>query len=639
MENKSTKKLNKVQKAAKVLKEKGPFEVVKKTVSSLNRPYVYMNWFKKNRASKQELEAQRNSHFDYEPKVSILVPTYRTPIPMLKEMVASVTSQTYGNWELCIADGSVGARIDENGNAVEEDKSTLKVKSPLQDVLSELSAADPRIVYKVLSKNGGISYNTNQALEMATGDFIALLDHDDILEPNALYEIVEALQDPDARIVYTDEDKATYNLKKFMDPNFKPEFSIDLFRSHNYITHLFVCKTEIMRKVGGFNSTFDGAQDFEIMYRCIEEALCENLVPGTRIPTNEIRYGEERVRRIIRHVPKVLYHWRLVKGSTAENPESKMYAYEAGRLAIQEHLNRAGTPAKVEITSLWGMYHAKYEVVGLPLVSIIIPNKDHVNDLDNCIRSIIEKSSYKNLEFIIAENNSTDDATFKYYEKIKDEFKNVKIVKWEKEFNYSAINNFAAGFAGGEYLLFLNNDTELITDTGIAEMLAICERKDVGIVGAKLIYPDETVQHAGIVLGFRDYAQHVFCGIGREDYGFMVRARINVNYNAVTGACLMVSKADFEKVSGFSEDLPVAGNDVDFCLKIRELGLLVVFNAFSEWYHFESKSRGYEDTPEKKARFEKEIDLFRKKWGEKIDKGDEFYNPNFSLKKAPYEVG
>ena len=629
MEKTGFKKENKIQKALRILREKGPGEVAKKVKNKIEAPRKYHRWFLAQRVTAEQLEAQRQTHFTYEPKVSILVPTYRTPLPLLKEMIESVRAQSYENLELCIADGSVGAKIDADGNVV----GAASPKSPLEDVLREYHEQDPRIIYKTLDRNGGISYNTNCALEMATGEVIALLDHDDVYEPDALFEIVKAYQNPKTRIVYTDEDKATNNLGKFMDPNFKPDFSIDLFRSHNYITHIYSVKTDILRAVGGFNSEYDGAQDYEMMFRCIEYAL-----GAASSGTSNIDFGLDSVREIIAHVPKVLYHWRLAKGSTAENPESKMYAYEAGRKAVQEHLKRMGIHAKVEMTDMWGMYHTTYEVQGEPLVSVIIPNKDHTDDLENCLRSINDKSDYKNIEFIIAENNSEDKETFAAYERLEKEFENLKVVKWEKEFNYSAINNFAAKHASGEYFLFLNNDTELISPSGISEMLGIEQRSDVGAVGAKLIYPDETVQHAGILLGFRGYAQHPFVGIGRNEFGFMVRARINCNYNAVTGACLMVSGEDFKRVGGFTEELPVAGNDVDFCLKVRGLEKLVVYNAFSEWYHFESKSRGYEDTPEKRDRFRAEVGKFRERWGERVDAGDEYYNPNFDMENAPYEL-
>lgn len=635
MEKKDFGRENRIHKAFRILFSKGPAEVARRIKHKIEMPNIYHKWFLDQRVTEEELEKQRGHEFRYMPKISILVPTYRTPEKMLREMIESVIAQSYSNWELCIADGSAGSKIDADGKKVDSGEE----HSPIEGILAEYAAKDSRIKYKVLAENGGISRNTNEALKMAEGECIALLDHDDLLEPDALFEVVKKMQNPVSKLCYTDEDKVTSDLKKYIDPNFKPDFSIDLFRSHNYITHFFVVQKVIVDKAGGFNSEFDGAQDYEFMFRCIEEALCTEMMPRKRIPLSEVEYGDQRAQDVVAHVPRVLYHWRLAKGSTADKPENKLYAYEAGRRAIEEHLKRAEISAETELTGMWGMYHTTYAVAGLPLLSIIIPNKDHAEDLENCIRSIEEKSSYKNIEYIIVENNSTEPQTFALYEKLQKEHENLRVVLWEKEFNYSAINNYATEFAKGQFLLFLNNDTEMLSENAISEMLGVCVRNDVGIVGAKLLYPDNTVQHAGIVLGFRGYAQHVFSGIGRNDYGFMVRARINMDYNAVTGACLMISKENFDNLGGFDEFFPVAGNDVDLCLRIREKGKLVVYNAFSEWYHYESKTRGYEDTPEKKARYESEIENFRVRWGERIDQGDEYYNPNFSLEKPPYEVG
>ena len=638
MEKKNYGRENKIHKAFRILFSKGPAEVARRIKHKIEMPNIYHKWFLEHRVTPEELERQRVFEYGYQPKVSILVPCYRTPEKMLREMIESVIAQSYEKWELCIADASAGSKIDANGKQTNQTGSVEK-ESPIEHILAEYAAKDSRIKYKVLAENGGISKNTNEALAMAEGDIIALLDHDDILEPDALFEVVGCMQNPVTKICYTDEDKVTSDLSRYMDPNFKPDFSIDLFRSHNYITHFFAIEKVFVDRIGGFDPAFDGAQDYEFMFRCIEEVLCSEMMPRKKIPLSEVEYGDPRAQDVVGHVPKVLYHWRLAKGSTADKPENKLYAYEAGRKAIEEHLHRAGIIAETELTGMWGMYHTTYAVAGLPLLSIIIPNKDHADDLENCIRSIEERSSYKNIEYIIVENNSTEPQTFALYERLQKEHDNLRVVLWEKEFNYSAINNYATEFAKGQFLLFLNNDTEMIGEDAISEMLGVCLREDVGIVGAKLLYPDDTVQHAGIVLGFKGYAQHVFSGIGRNDFGFMVRARINMDYNAVTGACLMISKENFDSLGGFDEFLPVAGNDVDLCLRIREKGKLVVYNAFSEWYHYESKTRGYEDTPEKKARYESEIENFRVRWGERIDQGDEYYNPNFSLEKPPYEVG
>ncbi len=592
------KALNKknIEKGMKYLRKNGLHGLKDHILSCVNaQGKPYQQWFEENKATEADLKKQRETIFAWQPKVSIIVPTYKTPEIFLREMIDSVRNQSYQNWELCIADGSGG---DEN----------------VERILEEYAVMDSRIKYCLLKENLGISGNTNAALDLVSGDYVGLFDHDDILTPDALFEVASALQEYRYDILYTDEDKMTGDGSEFNDPNFKPDFSMDLFRSHNYITHFFVVKTEIIKKIGGFRSEFDGSQDYDLMFRCIEES------------------------DKIRHIPKILYHWRIHMNSVAGDPASKMYAYEAGKHAIEEHLKRVGIEASVEHVGLWGMYHVKYATPGDPKISIIIPNKDHIEDLDLCIKSIQKRSIYKNYEFIIIENNSSEKKTFEYYKYLEEQYSNVKVVYWKEGFNYSAINNFGVQYAAGEYLLFLNNDTEMITESALSEMLGICMRKDVGAVGAKLLYADDTVQHAGIVIGFGNYAGHVHVGLKRDDYGYMVRARINCNYSAVTAACLMTKKALFEEVGGFDEQFAVACNDVDLCLKLRKADKLIVYNAFSEWHHYESKSRGYEDTPEKLKRFEKEVEKFQKKWPEILENGDPFYNPNFAINQAPYTL-
>lgn len=573
------------------------FKGIRKAINkNLNRSSVeYARWFEKHKATEKELEEQRNTIFEYQPKFSILVPTYNTPIQFLKDMIESVTNQSYSNVELCIADGS-------NGN------------DELRSLLAQYSKEDPRVRYTILEENKGIAENTNGALKIATGDYVGLLDHDDVLAPNALFEVVKALQDKKYDILYTDEDKVDGELKNHNDPNFKPDFSMDLFRSHNYITHFFVVKKEIIDKIHGFRSEYDGSQDYDLMFRCIENA------------------------ESIKHIPKILYYWRMHGGSVAGNPKSKMYAYEAGKKAIEDHLKRVGETATVEHTGMWGMYHTTYSTKNDPLLSIVIANKDHIKDLNKCIKSIIKRSNYKNFEIIIVENNSTDAKTFAYYEKIQNKYSQIKVVKYEGIFNYSAINNLGVQNSKGEYILLLNNDTELISKNGIADMLGICMRKEVGIVGAKLLFADNTVQHAGIVLGFGGFAGHVFSGIGRKDYGYMVRARINCNYSAVTAACLMTKRSVWDEVNGLDEAFVVALNDVDFCLRVREKNYLVVYDAFAEWHHYESKSRGYEDTPEKVERFNGEVKRFQDRWKQILKQGDPYYNDNFSVDAEPFTL-
>lgn len=573
---------------------KGLIERLKKGSFSFGIPYG--DWFEAHKVTQEELARQKEVKFEYQPLISVIVPTYNTPEEFLREMIDSVVNQSYPNWELCIADGS-------NGNTT------------VEKVLNEYVSKDKRIKFVLLEDNYGISGNTNKALELATGEYVGLFDHDDLLTPDCLFEIVQSLQEQPYDIIYTDEDKVDSEGIEFSDPNFKPDFSIDLLRSHNYITHFFVVKTDIIKGVGGFRSEFDGAQDYDVMFRCIEKA------------------------KSIHHTAKILYHWRMHAGSTAENPESKMYCYEAGRKAVEEHYQRVGIKAKVEKMDLWGMYHTIYETEGNPLVSIVIPNKDQKAILKTCIDSLFNINTYPNFEIIIIENNSETREIFDYYEELQKEHNNVKVVTYKGEFNYSSINNYGVTFTSGDYLLFLNNDTQMINPNALSEMLGCCMRDEVGIVGAKLLYEDDTVQHGGVVIGFGGFAGHVFTGIDRDEYGYMVRAQINCNYSAVTAACMMVKKSVFNEVNGFTEEFKVGLNDIDFCLKVRQLNKLVVFNAFALWYHFESKSRGYEDTVEKQQRFEREIHLFQERWKQILLDGDPYYNKNFIIELGPFKLG
>jgi len=416
-------------------------------------------------------------------------------------------------------------------------------------------------------------------------------------------------------VVYTDEDKLDIDGGELFEPHFKPDFNPDLLNSVNYICHLFVVNHELLLEVGGFREEYDGAQDYDFILRCTEKA------------------------RKIHHVPKALYHWRCHQNSTASNPESKLYAFDAGARAVKAHYERIGVKAlSVEKGIDYGIYHSTFEILGNPLVSVIIPNKDHSQDLDLCMRSIIEKSTYKNLEFIVVENNSTEEATFEYYEKIQKEFDFVHVVKWEKEFNYSAINNFGVTFAKGEYLLFLNNDTEIINPDSVTEMLGFCQRDDVGIVGVKLLYSDETIQHAGVVVGFGGIAGHTFIGLHKSESSYFNQAMCARNYSAVTAACMMSKRSAFDQAGGFSEDLAVAFNDIDYCMKVRSLGKLVVYAPYASFYHYESKSRGLEDTPEKVARFNREIQKFSGKWPDILRDGDPYYNPNLTLRKSNFAL-
>lgn len=580
------------------LKENGIKETVYKILFGMQEEFDYDAWFRRNRILDEELERQKKIVFPYAPKISILVPTFNTPKDLLIEMIESVRNQSYANWQLCIADGS---DQDETKN-----------------IIKEYVSKDNRIVVSWLDKNYGISGNTNKALELADGEYTALFDHDDVLELNALYEVVSSLQEVHHDIVYTDEDKLNGKTLQYEDPNFKSDYNEDLLLSHNYITHFFVVKTNILREVGGFNSEYDGAQDYDVILKCVEK-------------TNDIH-----------HIAKILYHWRMHEGSTALNPESKMYCYIAGEKAIQHHLDRIGVKTKVEMRKkpYWGLYHVEYLLDEDPLVSIVIPNYEHEDVLKTCIDSLYNVNTYKNFEIIIVENNSKKKSTFDYYEQVQADHENVKVVTWEgTEFNFSAINNFGAKYAKGQYLLFLNNDTKVIAPEAIREMVGTCSRNNVGIVGAKLLYQDNTIQHAGVVIGFMGYARHIMNDIeGLKDPGYMMRAQLNCDYSAVTAACMMTKKSLFEELDGFDESFKVACNDIDYCLRVRKKNYLVVFNSFAKFYHFESKSRGYENNLEKVNRFNREVEIWQDRWRDILVNGDPYYNVNFKIENEPFEL-
>ena len=571
----------------------------KHKLQGIDNDYEYGEWYKLTQPSAEELEAQRVEKLAYEPFLSIVIPAYKTPEKYLREMLDSIKNQTYKNWEVCLVNGSPAGE----GKIVER-------------VMNQYTAEDARFRYENLGENLGISGNTNAALKMAKGDFIVLADHDDTLPEHALYEVARAVNDhPDCEVIYSDEDKLDMDGGALFEPHFKPDFNPDLLTSVNYICHLFVVKRQLLEQVGGFRHQFDGAQDYDFIFRCTENA------------------------KEIYHIPKVLYHWRCHQNSTASNPESKMYAFEAGGKAIMAHYERCGIPAeKVEKGVDYGIYHTAFHILGNPLVSVIIPNKDHTQDLDLCIRSIIERATYQNIEFVVIENNSTEPETFAYYEKIQKEFSQVKVVRWEREFNYSAINNFGVQFAEGEYLLFLNNDTEIIEPRLFEEMLGFCQRPEVGIVGARLLYQDDTIQHAGVVVGFGGIAGHTFIGVHKAENTYFHRAMCAQDYSAVTAACMMTKASLFKEVGGFTEELAVAFNDIDYCMKVRAAGKLVVYAPYALMYHYESKSRGLEDTPEKVARFNREVAVFARRWPDILKNGDPYYNPNLTLRKSNFAL-
>ena len=547
----------------------------------------YEAWLARHKVDKRTLRRQKHAAFAQKPLISIVIPLYCTPLPYLKELLESVRRQSYENWQLCLADGSP------------DDKA--------KEFIEKHYGREKRIVYRKLEENGGISVNTNEAVALAAGEYLMLCDHDDTLEPDALYEIVKAINDTGADVLYTDEDKVSMDGRHYFDPNFKPDFNLFRLRENNYICHIFVVKKSLTDETGLLRSEFDGAQDFDFILRCCEKA------------------------QKITHIPKVLYHWRCHMDSTAADPSSKAYAYEAGRKAVREHYQRLGIDAKVEMTERPGWYRSHVKVQENPLISVIIPNKDHTDDLELCLFSMTRKSTYRNYEILIVENNSEKEETFEYYRKLPDRYPKARVLTWEKEFNYSAINNFAAKEAKGEYLLFLNNDVEILTPDWMEEMLQNCQQENVAAVGAKLYYPDDTIQHAGVVLGLGGIAGHIMCRASKEDPGYFGRMISVQEISAVTAACMMVKKSDFDAVGGLDETFQVAFNDIDLCMKFRAAGKKIIFTPYAELYHYESKSRGLEDTPEKQFRFDKEVKRFQEKWAQQLEMGDPYYSPNLSV--------
>ena len=573
-------------------------KIVSKVKTASTREIPYQKWILRHLPGPRELEKQRHEKFEYQPKISIVVPLYKTPEKYLRQLVDSVREQTYPNWELCLSDGS--------GES-----------SPLSRLLDELERSDKRIRVVRNGRALRIAENTNAGMEAATGDFIAFADHDDVLTPHALYQCVKALnENREIRLLYSDEDKMSMDGHKFFQPHFKPDYNPDLLCTVNYICHLFVVRRDVVDQVGLFRPEFDGAQDYDFIFRCVEAVKPEEIY----------------------HITKILYHWRCHEDSTAENPESKTYAFEAGKRAIEAHYERTGIRAEVFQGEFLGLYRTKFIRDHDPLISIIIPNKDHTDDLKRCMDSIDGKSTYQNYEYIIVENNSTEEKTFRFYKELEENNPKARVVYWDREFNYSAINNYGASFAKGEYLLLLNNDTEIINEDCLEELLGYCMRGDVGAVGARMYYEDDTIQHAGVVIGFGGIAGHCFVLQPRGTTGYCHRIICAQDYSAVTAACMLVKKSAFDQVGGLTEELAVAFNDIDFCMKLRAAGYLIVYNPYAELYHYESKSRGLEDTPEKVARFNKEIATFEKRWPDIMRDGDPYYNPNLTLKSQDFSL-
>ena len=547
--------------------------------------------------SEEELAQQRSHRFPRQIKFSIVVPLYNTPESFLRAMIESVLAQTYADWELCMADGS-----DKEHDEVER-------------ICREYLEKDRRIRYRKLEKNFGISGNTNACLEMADGDYIGLFDHDDLLHPAALYEVMTAICDLKADFIYTDENIFHDTPEDAFLPHFKPDFAPDNLRANNYICHFTVFQRSLLDEAGRFDPDCDGSQDHDMVLRLTEKA--------------------ER----IAHIPEILYYWRAHKGSVAESVGVKPYVIKAGIHAVEKQLQRLGLEGEVSpVNPGLTIYRIRYSIKGSPKVSILIPNYEHLDDLENCLHSIFSKTTWPNYEIVIVENNSSSPELFSYYDKVQQEHENVRVVKWEGKFNFSAINNYGAGFCTGEYLLLLNNDTEVITPDWIQEMLMFAQRPDVGAVGAKLYYPDNTIQHAGVCLGMGGVAAHYFQYTDKKNQGYMGRLLYPQDMTGVTGACMLLRRDVWEKVGGLDEAWAVAFNDVDLCMRIRRAGFLIIWTPFAELYHYESKSRGIEDTPEKQKRFNEEVLRFQTHWAKELEAGDPYYNPNFVLDKSDFSI-
>ncbi|QOY61387.1 glycosyltransferase family 2 protein [Thermophilibacter immobilis] len=548
----------------------------------------YNWWFAQKKASIGTIAKESRIELRDSPRFSIVVPLFKTPLRLFNEMVESVLFQSYQSWELVLVNASP-----------EDEKLSTEVRTRVE--------SDERIRLVTLEQNLGISENTNRGIEVVTGDFVCFFDHDDVLEPDILFEYAHALNERrDTDVLYCDEDKLLPD-GTYTQPFFKPDFDIDLLRNNNYICHLMTIRRSLLETLEPNRPEFDGAQDHNMVLQAVEKA------------------------RHVHHVPKVLYHWRMTKGSTAENAGSKSYATKAGIRAVQAHLGRMGLRAKVSPSRRPFTYRVIYDVPEeRPLVSIIIPSKDYTDVLDVCLQSILSTSTYENYEIVVIENNSEIPETFSYYERIQQEHPDkIRVEHWPGEFNFSKLMNFGVQKARGEYLLLLNNDTEVITPDWIEVMLGLCSREDVGIVGVRLLYRDSTIQHAGLTIS-SSAAGMLGHALPRNNWGYFALLDAQRELSAVTAACMMTKRSVFDEAGGYTEELQVAFNDVDYCLKVRDAERLVVYTPEVELYHYESLSRGDENNVEKKVRFHREVSYLNYRWARYFVEGDPYFNPNFT---------
>ena len=533
------------------------------------------------------------------PKISIVVPLYNTPLNFLEELLDSVVNQTYRNWELCCVDAGQDTAVGQHVQA--------------------RAKADPRIRYQKLTENEGIAGNTNHGFELATGDYIALLDHDDILHPCALWYTAQAIVEQGADFVYTDEATFEGKVENVVLYHFKPDFMLDNLRSNNYICHLTTFSKVLMEQAGGGErAEYNGSQDYDLFLRLTEKA------------------------RKIAHIPHALYYWRSSPNSTASDISAKTYCIDAGIAALKAHYARCGVAVDdvTLIPGTPGYYKTDYTMAHPGRVSILIPTCDHIRDLETCVESIYARTTYPDFEILLIENNSKEEQTFRSYERMRKEHPDtLKVLTWQgKGFNYSALNNFGAQYATGEYLLLLNNDTEVITPGWLEEMVMYAQQKRVGCVGAKLLYPDDTIQHAGVGFGIGGVAGHLHKYFPATSDGYMGRLNYVQDVYGDTAACLLIRKEIYDEVHGLDESYAVAFNDVDFCVRVREAGYTNVFTPFAQLYHYESKSRGMEDNPEKQKRFQGEVLRFQARWGDLLAAGDPCTNPNFDIQREDFSL-
>ena len=533
------------------------------------------------------------------PKISIVVPLYNTPLNFLEELLDSVVNQTYRNWELCCVDAGQDTAVGQHVQA--------------------RAKADPRIRYQKLTENEGIAGNTNHGFELATGDYIALLDHDDILHPCALWYTAQAIVEQGADFVYTDEATFEGKVENVVLYHFKPDFMLDNLRSNNYICHLTTFSKVLMEQAGGGErAEYNGSQDYDLFLRLTEKA------------------------QKVAHIPHALYYWRSSPNSTASDISAKTYCIDAGIAALKAHYARCGVAVDdvTLIPGTPGYYKTDYTMAHPGRVSILIPTCDHIRDLETCVESIYARTTYPDFEILLIENNSKEEQTFRSYERMQKEHPDtLKVLTWQgKGFNYSALNNFGARYATGEYLLLLNNDTEVITPGWLEEMVMYAQQKRVGCVGAKLLYPDDTIQHAGVGFGIGGVAGHLHKYFPATSDGYMGRLNYVQDVYGDTAACLLIRKEIYDEVHGLDESYAVAFNDVDFCVRVREAGYTNVFTPFAQLYHYESKSRGMEDNPEKQKRFQGEVLRFQARWDDLLAKGDPCTNPNFDIQREDFSL-